>query len=178
MPKLHIVIIFSLFGQVNSKLLVIRFVYRISETVLLWTSYFRCIKNTIKRMQVFLPRYMMNTGWQKIDIHWWHSKLNINYAPVCAWKNNRRIWRYNTSLRLYVMSPNNTCYSVMVSHYLVRKGGPWQQGRNRLSVIDLIGFQYSKYKILTQKYELSIIWLSVHKECWSLVGGFTNDFHS
>ena len=37
----------------------------------------------------------MNTEWWEIDIHGCYSLVNIAFAPICACKNNRRIWRHN-----------------------------------------------------------------------------------
>ena len=39
----------------------------------------------------------MNTGWWEIDIHGCYSLVKIAFAPVCACKNNRRIWHHNAS---------------------------------------------------------------------------------
>ena len=35
--------------------------------------------------------------WWDIDIHGWYSLVKIAFAPVCACKNNRQIWRHNVS---------------------------------------------------------------------------------
>ena len=40
----------------------------------------------------------MNTGWWEIDIHGCYSLVKIVFAPICACKNNRRIWRHNASI--------------------------------------------------------------------------------
>ena len=40
----------------------------------------------------------MNTGWWEIDIHGCYSLVKIAFAPICACKNNRRIWRHNVSI--------------------------------------------------------------------------------
>ena len=40
----------------------------------------------------------MNTGWWEIDIHGCYSLVKIAFAPICACKNNRRIWRHNASI--------------------------------------------------------------------------------
>ena len=37
----------------------------------------------------------MNTGWWDIDIHGGYSLVKIAFAPICACKNNRRMWRHN-----------------------------------------------------------------------------------
>ena len=37
----------------------------------------------------------MNTGWWEIDIHGCYSLVKIAFAPICACKNNRWIWRHN-----------------------------------------------------------------------------------
>ena len=39
----------------------------------------------------------MNTGWWEIDIHSCYSLVKIAFAPICACKNNRQIWRHNAS---------------------------------------------------------------------------------
>ena len=39
----------------------------------------------------------MNTGWREIDIYGCYSLVKIAFAPICACKNNRRIWRNNAS---------------------------------------------------------------------------------
>ena len=39
----------------------------------------------------------MNTGWWEINIHGCYSLVKIAFAPICACKNNRRIWRHNAS---------------------------------------------------------------------------------
>ena len=39
----------------------------------------------------------MNTGWWEIDIHGCYSQVKIAFAPICACKNNRCIWRHNAS---------------------------------------------------------------------------------
>ena len=40
----------------------------------------------------------MNTGWWEIDIHDCYSLVKIAFAPICACKNNRQIWRHNASI--------------------------------------------------------------------------------
>ena len=40
----------------------------------------------------------MNTGWWEIDIHGCYSLVKIAFVPICACKNNRRIWRHNASI--------------------------------------------------------------------------------
>ena len=40
----------------------------------------------------------MNTGWWEIDIHGCYSLVKIAFAPICACKNNQRIWRHNASI--------------------------------------------------------------------------------
>ena len=39
----------------------------------------------------------MNTGWWEIDIHGCYSLVKISLAPICACKNNRRLWCHNAS---------------------------------------------------------------------------------
>ena len=39
----------------------------------------------------------MNTGWWEIDFHGCYPQVKIVFAPVCACKNSRRIWRHNAS---------------------------------------------------------------------------------
>ena len=40
----------------------------------------------------------MNTGWWEIDIHGCYSLVKIAFAPICACKNNRQMWRHNASI--------------------------------------------------------------------------------
>ena len=40
----------------------------------------------------------MNTGWWDSDIHGCYSLVKIAFAPICACKNNRWIWRHNASV--------------------------------------------------------------------------------
>ena len=40
----------------------------------------------------------MYTGWWEIDIQGCYSLVKIAFAPIYAWKNNRRIWRHNNSI--------------------------------------------------------------------------------
>ena len=37
---------------------------------------------------IFLTRYAMNNGWQKIDIQCCYSSVKINFAPICICMNN------------------------------------------------------------------------------------------
>ena len=46
----------------------------------------------------FLTRWAVNTGWWDNDIHGCYSLVNFAFAPICACKNNRRIWRHNASV--------------------------------------------------------------------------------
>ena len=46
----------------------------------------------------FLTRLAVNTGWWDIDIHGYYSPVKIAFAPICAFKNNRRKWRHNASV--------------------------------------------------------------------------------
>ena len=39
----------------------------------------------------------MNTRWWAVDIHGCYSLVKIAFAPICAYKNNPRIWRHNAS---------------------------------------------------------------------------------
>ena len=45
---------------------------------------------------IYLTRLAVNTGWWEIDIHG-YSLVKIAFGPICARKNNRRIWRHNAS---------------------------------------------------------------------------------
>ena len=45
----------------------------------------------------FLTRQAVNTAWWEIDINGCYSLVKIAFAPICACKNNRRIWRHNAS---------------------------------------------------------------------------------
>ena len=47
---------------------------------------------------LFLTRQVVNTGWWDIDIHGCFSLVKIAFAPICAFKNNWRIWRHNVSV--------------------------------------------------------------------------------
>ena len=38
------------------------------------------------------------TGWWKIGIHGCYSLVKIAFAPICACKNNRRIWRHKARI--------------------------------------------------------------------------------
>ena len=40
----------------------------------------------------------MNSTWWEIHIHACYSLVKIAFAPICACKNNWRIWRHNTSI--------------------------------------------------------------------------------
>ena len=42
--------------------------------------------------KIFFP---VNIGWREIDIHGCYSVVKFNFAPVCAYKNNRRTCRHN-----------------------------------------------------------------------------------
>ena len=46
---------------------------------------------------MFLTRQAVKTGWWEIDIHGCYSLVMIAFAPFCACKNNRQIWRHNAS---------------------------------------------------------------------------------
>ena len=49
-------------------------------------------------MSHFLHTKPWIPGWWDIDIHGCYSLMKIAFAPICACKNNRRIWRHNTSI--------------------------------------------------------------------------------
>ena len=46
----------------------------------------------------FLTRQAVNTRRSEIDIHDCYPLLKIDFAPIWACKNNRRIWRHNASI--------------------------------------------------------------------------------
>ena len=46
----------------------------------------------------FLHAKAMNTVWWDNDIHSCYSLVKIAFAPICACKNNRQIWRHNASV--------------------------------------------------------------------------------
>ena len=115
----------------------------------------------------------MNTGWWEIDIHGCYSLVKIAFAPICACKNNRRIWRHNAGIsrsrdvtdqlwwRHNAMSektvPDDNCD--MSDRWLFLE---------KMSVKDI------KLRV-RNKITHSLPWITIFG---SLVMRFTNDFHS
>ena len=100
----------------------------------------------------------MNPEWREIDIHGCDSLEKIAFGPICACKNNRRIWRHNasTSRSLDVRS------TVLTSQCYVRTDRPWRQLRNERSMIVLANLCVQCIKII---HSLLVMW-------------FANDIHS
>ena len=42
---------------------------------------------------IFL-RYGFNIGWRETNICGWCALINVNFAPICTFENNRLIWRH------------------------------------------------------------------------------------
>ena len=55
------------------------------------------IKKVKENYFSILTRKAVTTGWWDIDIHGCYL-VKIAFAPICACKNNRRIWRHNVSV--------------------------------------------------------------------------------
>ena len=76
--------------------------FRIEYRVDTATAHHRHNINIMSRSQLLyswvLARQAVNTGWLEIDIHGCYSLAKIAFAPICAFKNNRRIWRHNASI--------------------------------------------------------------------------------
>ena len=66
-----------------------------THRLLAWTgaTISRIADNSFVSDERFLTRYAVNTGWWEIDIHGRYSLVKIAFVPICACKNNQRIWR-------------------------------------------------------------------------------------
>ena len=75
----------------------------------------------------FLRCYAVRTGWE-IVIHGCYSLMKINFAPIWASKNNRRIWRHKNST-----SRSREVTGQLWWQWLIRKDRPSRQWRNKRS---------------------------------------------
>ena len=115
----------------------------------------------------------MNTGWWEIDIHGCYSLVKIAFAPICAFKNNRRIWRHNASI-------SRSCD---VTDQLW-----WRHNAKSEKTVldDNCDMRYRWFfleKLYVKDIKLRVRNKIIHSLPWitifeSLVMRFTNDFHS
>ena len=83
--------------------------------------------NKVTGIMIFLTRYAVNTGWWEIGIQDCYSLVKIAIAPICACKNNRRIWRHNASAS---GSRDVRDQPWWRQNAKSRKHRPWRQWRN------------------------------------------------
>ena len=116
----------------------------------------------------------MNTGWWEIDIHGCYSLVKIAFAPICARKNNRRIWHHNAS----ASRSRDITYQLWWCHN-VKSEKTVPSNNCEMSDRWLFVAEWtvcSKYKIACKKQNNnSLPWITIF---WSLVRWYANDFHS
>ena len=116
----------------------------------------------------------MNTGWWEIDIHGCYSLVKIAFAPICACKNNRRIWRHNAGIsRSRNVTDQLWCRHNAKSEKTVPDdncdmSNPWLFLEKMCVTEDI------KLRV-RNKIIHSLPWITIFG---SLVIRFTNDFHS
>ena len=117
----------------------------------------------------------MNTGWWAIDIHGCYSLVKIAFAPICACKNNRWIWRHNASiLRLRDVTDqlwwrhNAQAEKTFLGHV-----GDNVELNDRRSFLAELCVQDIKQRVRNRIIH-SLPWITIF---WSLVRWFANDFH-
>ena len=121
----------------------------------------------------FLTRKAVNTGWWEIDIHACYSLVKIAFAPICACKNNRRIWRHNAS----ISRSRDVTEQLWWRH----------NAKSKKTVLDDICDMNDRWlfseKMCVKDIQLRVRNKIIHSLPWitifgSLVMRFTNDFHS
>ena len=95
------------------------------------------------------------------DIHGCYSQVKIAFAPSCACKSNRRIWRHSASTS---RSPDVTD-QLWWRHNA--KDRPWRQCRDGQSMIVFSRFVCSIHKIVCKVIEwYRLVWITVSCQSW------------
>ena len=111
----------------------------------------------------------MNTGWWESDIHGCYSLVKIAFAPICACKNNRQIWRISRSRD--VTDPLWWRHNAKSETTVL---GDNCEMSDRWLFLGELCVQDIKYRV-RNKIIHSLPWITIFG---SLVIRFANDFHS
>ena len=94
----------------------------------------------------FRTRYAGNTGWWEIDIHGCYPLVQIAFAPICACKSNRRIWRHNANIPRSCDVRDQLWW-----RHNAKSDRPLWQWRNQRSIIVFSGIVCSGHKIACER---------------------------
>ena len=92
--------------------------------------------------------------------------MKINFAPICACKDHRRIWHQNI----------NTSRSRDVTVQQTVNDRPWWQWRSERFMTICSGFVCLAHELTCKKY--NNVWVAVNNGCLSLVMRFSKYFNS
>ena len=116
----------------------------------------------------------MNIVWWEIDIHGCYLLVKFAFAPMCACKNNRRIWRHNASTphSRDVTDQHGWRHNVNQKNVLSDNG----EINNRYLFLAELCIQDMKWRV-RNKLIHSLLWIMIFGQPWSdLPMIFTCDF--
>ena len=115
----------------------------------------------------------MNTGRWEIDIHGCYSLVKIVFAPICACKNNRWIWRHNVSASCSRDVTDQLWWRHNVKSEKTVPSDNGEMSDRWLFVAER--YVQDIYQRVRNKKIYSLPWITIFG---SLVRWFANDFHS